>query len=313
MKQHFVPQCYLKAWCDPDTPKGHEPYVWKFSKDGKTVKRAAPRKIFRESDMYTIALPDESKDYRLERGLHDLEDQFVRIRDTKLSKEKEVTFEEHVLLLAFVAAMHNRTQVQRNHQKEQWGRVFEVMDKMKKWAETATPEQKRAAASMSLSGGKDTGLTYDDVKKLATEPMQHLLFQMIQTEVPLLNKLNIAILRTDVSPGFITSDRPCVWFDPKAYLRPPFYRAPALMYPTIEITLPISPSQLIYLNRAGIEGYADLAPIMVEELNRRTRFHADKYFVVSKNATKRIWFDPGIEPEDSWERQAKKRGKPTNA
>lgn len=264
--------------------------------------------------MYTITLPGGTKDYRLEKGLHELEDHFVRIRDSKLVMLEQLTPQEHVLLLTFLAAMHNRTQVQRDHQKAQWRRVFEVADEMKKWAEKATPEQRRAAASMSVGHGKDTGLTYDDVKQLATDPMQHLLFQMIQTEVPLLYKLDMAILRTDSSPGFITSDHPCVWFDPKAYLRPPFYRAPALMYPTIEITLPVSPSLLIYLNRAGIEGYADLAPTMVDDLNRRTRFSAHQYFVVAKNVTKGIWFHPGVEPEDSWEKtQGKKRGKPTNA
>lgn len=315
MKQHFVPHCYLKAWCDANTPVGHEPYIWRYSKDGTRVKRAAPKKVFRETDMYTITMPDGIKDYRLEQGLHDLEDQFVRLRDTKLAKELQVTLEEHVLLLSFVAAMHNRTKSQRNHEKEQWGRVFETMEAMRRWAETATPEQKRAAARFpSAPGEKRSSLSYDDVKKLASQPIQHLLFQTIQIEVPLLYKLDCAILSTNTSPGFTTSDRPCVWFDPKAYLRPPIYRMPALMYPTIEITLPISPTQIICLNRTGIEGYADLAPIMVEDLNRRTRFHCDEYFIVNRKGLKRMWFDPGIEPDDSWERTHPPKGpKPTSA
>ena len=267
------------------------------------MKRVAPKKLFRETDMYTICMPTGLKDYRLERGLHDLEDNFVRIRDTKLTQELEVTIEEHVLLLAFVAAMHNRTKAQRDHQKEQWGRIFESVEEMRKWAETATPEQKRKAASYPLSPGeKQESLGYEDVKKLASEPMQHLLFQTIGAEVPLLYKLDCAVFTTDTSPGFITSDRPCVWFDSKAYLRAPLYRAPALMYPTIEITMPISPTQMINLNRAGIGGYIKLAPLQVEEFNRRLRFCCDEYFVVNKKGINRFWFDPGIEPEDSWER-----------
>jgi hypothetical protein len=84
------------------------------------------------------------------------------------------------------------------------------------------------------------------------------------------------------------------------------FRGPALMYPTIEITMPISPNQLIYLNRAGIKGYRDVSPFVVEDLNRRTRFLADQYFVVVKNIIKPIWFDRGVEPEDSWEKTQRK-------
>lgn len=302
MKQHFVPQCYLKAWCDPLTPEGHEPYVWRFSKDGNKVKKASPKKIFRETDMYTITMPDGSKDFRLERGLHDLEDQFVHLRDTKLASEKEATIQEHILLLAFISAMHNRTKVQRDHQKNQWGKVFEMAEAMKKWAENATPEERQAAGRSISQTSKEPALSYDEVKKLATDPMQNLLPLMISTEVPLLYKLNTAIFVTSNSPGFITSDRPVVWFDPKSYLRPPIFRGPALMYESIEITMPISPRHLIFLNRRGIEGYIDVSATRVNELNRRTRFYSDEYFIVNQNKKETIWFDQGKEPDDSWEK-----------
>ena len=34
-KQHFVPRTYLKAWCDPNVPAKHEPYVWIFQRDSR--------------------------------------------------------------------------------------------------------------------------------------------------------------------------------------------------------------------------------------------------------------------------------------
>ena len=45
-------------------------------------------------------------------------------------------------------------------------------------------------------------------------------------------------------------------------------------------------------------------------MNRRTRFSAYEYFIVNSNTKKDIWFDPGIEPEDSWEKIQKKDRKP---
>ncbi len=81
------------------------------------------------------------------------------------------------------------------------------------------------------------------------------------------------------------------------------YQSPGLIYETIQITLPISPEQCIFLNRQGIKGYLPIKQIMVDDINRRTRFHAEEHFVVRKNEKRDIWFDPGIEPEDSWEKE----------
>lgn len=117
--------------------------------------------------------------------------------------------------------------------------------------------------------------------------------------VPLLRALDFAILTTDDSVGFITSDNPCVWCDPLAYKRPPMHRQPALMYESIEITMPVSPKECILLNRQGVNGYRKIPP---DAMNRRTRLFADESFVVNKNVKKDIWFEQGVEPDDSWDK-----------
>lgn len=165
-KQHFVPRSYLRAWCDPNTPDGQEPYVWLFSSDGSNPRRKAPDNIFRETDLYTIELPGGRRNLVLEHGLAQLESEFVSIRDTKLRSLEPLEPAEHALLCAFVAAMHARTPAQRDHLAEQWGKVLAMADQMMEWAKTATPEQKRAAASFSPPN-RERSLTYDEVKALA--------------------------------------------------------------------------------------------------------------------------------------------------
>jgi hypothetical protein len=104
--------------------------------------------------------------------------------------------------------------------------------------------------------------------------------------------------------SFITSDTRCVWFDPEWHTRPPFYQARALIYLSTEITLAVSPRQLIMLNRQGRSGYFVAGERGTEEFNRRTRFQCSEYFVVNTNAQNPIWFDVGVEPEDSWRKRA---------
>jgi hypothetical protein len=301
-KQHFIPRSYLKAWCDPSTPPDQEPYVWLFAADGTDPRRKAPDNIFHETDLYTIHGPDATRDLRLEHGLAGLESEFVAIRDTTLARRQALDVREHVLLCAFLAAQHARTPRQRDHLAEQWGRVLEKADRMREWAKTATPEQKQTAAGI---GRPDRGrsLTYDQVKAMAEKPLQTTLPTMIQAETPLLARLNLAVLTTSDPQGFITSDSPCVWFDPEGYKRAPFFQAPALMYPSIEITLPVSPGQMVLLNRQGLTGYLPVPESVLDDRNRRTRFHCGEHFVTNTNATRPIWFDRGTEPEDSWRKQ----------
>ncbi len=88
------------------------------------------------------------------------------------------------------------------------------------------------------------------------------------------------------------------------------YQSPALMYESIEITLPVSADQIIFLNRKGFSGYLPASEKLVDEFNRRTRFNCAEYFVNNTQLTRPIWFDPGTEPEDSWRKQHLEAGAP---
>jgi len=307
-KQHYIPQSYLESWCDPDTPDRQTPYVWQFTKDGANVRKKAPSNIFYEKDMYTIKLTDGSRSLILEQGLSELESKFCNIRRTKLENESELSIFDRIIICGFIAAMHARTKAQSNHLSQQWGEALKKMEMMMKWAEQASPQEKFAMADTSINHGREGGgLSYEEVKKLASEPIKHMLLPMITVETPELCKLDFAVIQTTSTPGFITSDAPCVWFDPEACKRPPFDQTPGLIYPTIEITLPISPNQMILLNRSAINGYLPLTvdERLVDELNRRTRFHAHEHFIVNKSVKKEIWFDPCIETMDSWRKTHK--------
>ncbi len=95
-KQHYLPACYLKAWRDPVVPENQTPFVWIFDKSGRSGRRKAPENIFRETDMYTIHMPDGSRDLRLEHGLNQLESMFSSIRIAKLDRGRVLTLAEHV-------------------------------------------------------------------------------------------------------------------------------------------------------------------------------------------------------------------------
>lgn len=118
---------------------------------------------------------------------------------------------------------------------------------------------------------------------------------------------HMRIVCTEKTPGFITDDEPVVWFDPEAYKRPPLYRAPALMYESVEITMPISPTRMMFLGRKNHIwpqymnlDEIDLDDILLDDLNRRTCRFAREKVVVSRNEFRPVWAEYGELPPDAW-------------
>lgn len=301
--QHYVPRSYTAAWADPRKPERHDPYVWVFERQSRSGGKKAPKNIFEETDFYTIHSADGTRDLILETGLSGLEAAFVAIR-SKLATHASLTSHEFVRLLVFVAAMNARTRAQRDHQREQWGRAKNLMESMIEHLEKSTPAQRDALARASSRTRRPDQPTasYDDVKAMVDNPMQHALGAMIEAMSPILARMNLAVLETADDLGFITSDNPCVIYDPEAYKRPPMYRSAGLGYRSVEVTLPISPSQLLLFSWSDLKGFVPIQTRHADEINRRTRYYAYEHFVVRRDDTKDIWFEAGQEPADSWEK-----------
>lgn len=300
--QHWIPQSYLAAWTDPDVLEDHIPFVHLYARDGSRERRKAPTNIFKETDLYTIKMPDGTRNLRLERGLKGLEQSFCTVRRDFLDHRRSLPPSRHEKLVTFVAAMHVRTPVMRDHHGEFWRDLRSLCEEMMTSIKTHTLDEKRRIASQTIpSSDESRGLSYEQVVKLAENPMQSLLEPFIRAEAPKLVLMHETILCTDNDPGFITSDAPVVWFDPDWYKRPPRDQSPAFSCSKLEITMPISPHQLLLLTH-GDTGltYLDVPKLVVSEINRRTRFECDKEFVVRRSYQEPYWFEVGEIPDNAW-------------
>ena len=279
-KQHVVPVSYLKAWCDPETPIGREPYVWVFERNERTGKPKAPHNIFWELDFYTLPGEEGHRDLTLEKGLGRLESDFATVRRKKLDARQQITQREHFIVCAFCAAMHVRTRAQRDYFAAQWRDILDAMDRMAGWVQKA-PQAALSSFGRSIltsEQGEDLSLSHEDVRQIVQYPAQSLLPHGIRVEMPILARMNMAILCTDDRVGFITSDHPCLWFDPASPNMPP-----GLDSKTTEVILPLSPQQLLLLNWRGLSGYIDMPLSTVAQANRSQRCSCDKQYVARRN------------------------------
>lgn len=274
--QHWVPACYLDAWCDPKTPTNKEPYVWQFSKSKKEFKSKAPKKICKEANFYTRYNQDGSRDLSLEDKLGDLESFYAPLRENKIKKKKPLSYEEAFMLKVFVAAMRCRTRKVRNQTKSQYQ---EIADKLVNFNKKS-PNFRNA--TFISSGGPTISLS--EIKEMAINPIPHTLLPNITQTVQLLMNMNLTFLCTSDETGFITSDAPCVWITPESrnIIGPPTKN--------IEISLPITPYIILLLTTVLDNQYNDVPIEIVDELNRREYLNCEEFIFVQSNITKTIWF-----------------------
>lgn len=305
-KQHFVPQSYIKAWHDPAAPASPtmKPYVWVFDRDGANPRCKAPANLFTETDIYTIERTDGERDLRFEHGFSELEDKFTRIRNLKFKRHEWPDAKQIDCLLAFVATVQARTVAIRDHHRLQWGGLRQRMEEMQTAYENASPKKKAAMELMgSASSGSGSGITLDDVRVLEKYPIQQMIGMIVQSVIPIFQRMYMAVLCTADPIGFVTSDHPCTWFDPESYKWSPIYRGPGLGSRTIEVTLPMSPSQcLVITHDSQYQGYIDVQESVVTELNRRHIAHCNKNFISCSQQTLPIWFEQRSMPDDAWEK-----------
>jgi hypothetical protein len=282
-RQHIIPKCYQRAWCDPATPAKQTPYIWMISKDGKHKKHKAPEKAFVGSDVYTVRLPDGGRELLIENTLAGTESGFVQLVEHKIKGHYGLDAQDKANLCVFAAAMFSRVEPQaRAHIKF----LQDIHDKVK-----GMEEQHNAEPRSSLETADMLDNAWPKYVAMSLQMLSALYYDMA-----------LAILIASPPDYFITSDSPTVWYNPEAYKVPPFWRSPGLAQEKVEVTMPLTPHYALYLSHnEKIGGYRRLPGKLVQEFNRRTRFHCDHWFVSWQGEIRESWFDEGTPPEDRWE------------
>jgi hypothetical protein len=280
-KQHVIPNCYLKAWCDPLTPTGQTPYIWRIAKDGSSKKNKAPEKSFTATDRYTITLPNGDRDLVVENTLAGLENAFVSVRQ-RIQRGQELNARDRATLCLFAAAMQSRTIRAGDHWRDTTQQIHSIVSSLE--------QQHNIEPKTSLQTGK----------MVETAP-QDFVMTMLEIQAPMLFTMEMSIFVTNDDLGFITSDSPCIWFNPKAHTFPPFYRSPGLAQPDIEITLPLTPHHLLFISHQKHSFYVSVDQKVVDEANRLGLAYSTKEFVSWKGDTRPYWFESGTRPDDAWE------------
>jgi len=268
--QHIIPQCYLKQFLDPNTPKGHEPYVWIFKREEKIGEKKAPKNILAEKDFYTLKTKLGEKDYIIEKTLSQLEGEYAKIFDKKIKNKIPLNDYEHIIFCAFVAAMLQRTLKQKEN-------IEGILDQL-----ISKTEEIEKAHGLNPKKSLELKKEKENAHKITVA-------QMIPYITEILLKMNLAFLCNDKKVSFITSDAPAYLFNSRLQWQN-FY-GPGLVQKHVEITIPLSPEVVaIFSWINNLRGYLQIDKDRVHELNRMIFGHSHKCFIANSSKITRKWF-----------------------
>lgn len=146
-RQHIIPKCYQKPWCDPRTPHNQTPYLWLVSKDGGQKKRKAPVKAFVGSDVYTVRLATGERELLIEETLARIESKFVSLASHKISKQYRLDSCDRADLCVFAAAMFARVDPQGRTYEKFMQEIHETVVSLEE-AHSAEPRTSLETAAM---------------------------------------------------------------------------------------------------------------------------------------------------------------------
>jgi Protein of unknown function (DUF4238) len=282
-RQHTIPRVYLSSWVEPYTPPGQTAAINIITKETGVVRRKSPEKSFTENDHYTVYLKDGTRDLSVENHLGRIESDFQGVLHA-LREGKPLFVSHRAKLAVFTAAMIGRSKPEGDWNRNQLQPLMDLFDKVEEVEGGPTPDG-------------------EEMRDLLNNHPAFFVTATMEAAAPVLFRMNLTILTTDDPIGFITCDSPAVMFNPQAYKFPPYYRSLGLGMIDIEVTLPLTPRHMaVYTHFPRTGSYYKLEEQFVDEMNRRTWFHAAQEVVSKTGQVKEVWsaVRTGPEPDDAW-------------
>ena len=223
--QHWVPESYLRQWCDPATPQGA--YVWVSLKDrSRRPCRGSPKRMFTKSDMNTMTR-DGLRNLRLESIYHAMETGFGAVRARILSGAQP-THGDIDAVIEFVASQIVRT--------PKFQGSWRFLD-----------PSELAATVAGLPDGEARRAVGECLAGLWAKRFQALCLLAYPRVLELVQQMRVRLYRSAEPRAFITSDAPCCIIE---YRDVAGSMLSCLASPTVRVLMPLSPDVVAILDRS---------------------------------------------------------------
>lgn len=294
MNHHFVPQFYLRGFCDPEVPEGQEPWIWVADFQEQRIERRAPKNVGKAANYYAFPGIEDAGGEPPESILSKIESVSApAVRRIIASENGKLEGQDRADLLFFVAVFVIRVPFFRQLVERFASNVAKTLMQVS----ANDPEYFAHSVREALKGKQN--LTPDEIEDLRqwvldeskytvraapTLSMMMGFESMLDTIYPIFDQMKWAIVRAGDDLRFITGDTPVTWIDPT--LPPPFCYG--LQARRIEVTFPVSPKVSLLGTWEGSETSIRATDPMVPEFNARRAFFADRYVYADSETGARL-------------------------
>lgn len=283
MKQHCLPNFYLKGFCDPDTPPNHEPFVWVFDLKEEVWEKRAPINLAWKQDYYTRTDADGKKNLDVEKKLSKVESGMATALKIRLANRQLPTADDKISIALFASFMLARTPAFHEH----IGGILSDVADMWKAFYLNNPQ---AFEALKARCTQEEGIEFPEdfasdvlskfVIKPTTAAKQWAAFAPSDAVTDSLLKMSWIFFVTRPEMPFVTSDWPACLYNPELVGTT---NGPGFHQPSVEFSLPLS-SSLTFFAHWGSKDcqYMDANSEAVERFNRRAIMNAQEYIISPK-------------------------------
>jgi len=271
-QEHYVPnKSYLDYFVDKS-----DNLLWTYHDRSNfliDISKADERKInptnfckeayFYEAPIYPVNA--------IEKALSTIERKYKHILENKILKKEKLTPEDKEVIAYFISSLEARTTAGKDNVNSFINSIsdhFSALERQYSQGER-TPNHK---ALLKL-------------KEENTAFAQSVAISMQVNRWRLSDFLFMNIVYDGDDQFFISSDNPVSLCD--FTLMNGFYGIPPLSI-TAEVTIPLTPNIALFINNNGFNGYEDISPNFVREINNRTLLLANNYLISSKQLNRRF-------------------------
>lgn len=273
-QQHYIPRkSYLDYFTDSSD---RNPFCWVYydkktflTDPGPALKKITPQNLCKESYFY------ESSDKELnalEKALCNIESNYKNVLENKILKKDFLSKEEKFIVSLFISSLESRTPASKLNIDNFVESILHQVTSLEK----------------QFSNGKISD-THSQLLEMKTGniPFSQLVdVSMVVNRWQFSDMIFLTIEQEFEDTFFITSDFPVCLYDFTLMNSP--YGIPPLSS-TLEVVAPLTPKTAVFINNIGLNGYLEVWPNFIREVNNRTMLRSNKHIVSPKELSKKFF------------------------
>gem|GEM_PF-1296879 len=287
-RHHFLPQMYLNRFSANPTAKTPQVEVFDMNK-GEWRTQALHNTAVRR-DYYSVTVPKGRTDLspdEMEKWLGQIESESAQILTNKIDRQKSLGKDERLILGLFIATLRMRNPFTRERIGEFISKIGEQIAAMIYHRSIKDADYFR---QMTEKLQRDTGEDFSDMTPEVLNPTKYdvkaddeyvmgLSFTHVLKIARILATMQWVVYRAPDGARFLSCDNPYFEINP---LSRSFYDRAGLFNPNIEVTLPLSSTQFLFISHQKTKGgmYRLATPQQWKTLNYRV-FLSMRDFIVT--------------------------------